>query len=405
MAVEILFFCWFLIATHVDQAAAQPIPGIYFNPGRTTAGSQLQSNIDFVVGFLAQNTPPNGYATCLGYGKTPDTVYANTGCYNRPDQQSCTVCINIAYSRAQTSAPLTIGATVWLNETVHQYACSLTFEVYNFTDSLLASRKCFQSSKVVVSLSLQSLPLDMLGILGPNASAPAPLTSFRFPGSSRLNVAAYFAGGVAGICFVFICGVVFFVLRWRWRPRGKVSDSENSVYNMGNPRLFTYNELSVATDSFSEENQLGQGGFGVVYKANLKDGTQVAVKKLSLHSKQGKQEFVNELNIITGIRHRNLAKLHGYCVEANERLLVYEFLENESSLALNWQSRFQITLGIARGLAYLHEESHFQIIHRDIKASNVLLDAKLQPKISDFGLSKLFDLDGEYGVSKVAGTL
>ncbi|EFJ29851.1 hypothetical protein SELMODRAFT_90825 [Selaginella moellendorffii] len=181
---------------------------------------------------------------------------------------------------------------------------------------------------------------------------------------------------------------------------------------MGNPRLFTYNELSVATDSFSEENQLGQGGFGVVYKANLKDGTQVAVKKLSLHSKQGKQEFVNELNIITGIRHRNLAMLHGYCVEANERLLVYEFLENgsldsalfQSSSALNWQSRFQITIGIARGLAYLHEESHFQIIHRDIKASNVLLDAKLQPKISDFGLSKLFDLDGKHVVSKVAGT-
>ncbi|EFJ08307.1 hypothetical protein SELMODRAFT_131979, partial [Selaginella moellendorffii] len=166
-------------------------------------------------------------------------------------------------------------------------------------------------------------------------------------------------------------------------------------------------------------------------------GSQVAVKKLSLQSNQGNREFVNEITIITGIQHRNLVRLKGYCVEADERLLVYEFLNkgsldralfsnnlllplfllltklkipsagSGSNVVLDWHSRFQIAIGIARGLAYLHEESHVQIIHRDIKASNILLDDKLQPKISDFGISKLFDLDKGFGFTstKVAGTL
>ncbi|EFJ17717.1 hypothetical protein SELMODRAFT_15884, partial [Selaginella moellendorffii] len=147
----------------------------------------------------------------------------------------------------------------------------------------------------------------------------------------------------------------------------------------------------------------------------LKDGSEVAVKQLDLHSKQGQREFVNELSIITSIQHKNLAKLRGYCLDRDDRILVYEFLENKSldqllfesatGIFLDWPTRFQIVLGVANGLAYLHEGSQKQIIHRDIKASNILLDHKLHPKISDFEISKLFNQEKGFTSTVIAGTM
>ncbi|GKV40176.1 hypothetical protein SLE2022_058470 [Rubroshorea leprosula] len=150
------------------------------------------------------------------------------------------------------------------------------------------------------------------------------------------------------------------------------------------------------------------------FQGKLNDGRIIAVKQLSVRSCQGKSQFVTEIRTITAVQHRNLVKLHGYCIEADQRLLVYEYLENKSldqalfgrgSLNLNWQTRYDICLGVARGLAYLHEESRLRIVHRDVKASNILLDSALIPKISDFGLAKLYDDTKTHLSTRVAGTI
>ncbi|KAL7130103.1 hypothetical protein ABFS83_13G111400 [Erythranthe nasuta] len=177
---------------------------------------------------------------------------------------------------------------------------------------------------------------------------------------------------------------------------------------------FSYTELRVATNNFHRSNKIGRGGFGTVYKGILKNGTEVAVKMLSAQSKQGEREFLTEIDTISNVVHPNLVELLGCCVDGPNRILVYEFLENSSidhallgakrSVKLNWERRSAICMGTARGLAYLHEELTPHIVHRDIKASNILLDKNFQPKIGDFGLAKLFPDDITHISTKLAGT-
>nr|CAB3485751.1 unnamed protein product [Digitaria exilis] len=182
---------------------------------------------------------------------------------------------------------------------------------------------------------------------------------------------------------------------------------------VGRPNVFSYSELRSATENFCSSNLLGEGGYGSVYKGKLSDGRVVAVKQLSQSSNQGKTQFAAEIETISRVQHRNLVRLYGCCLESKTPLLVYEYLENGSldhalfgkgGLNLDWSTRFEICLGIARGIAYLHEESTIRIVHRDIKASNVLLDSDLNPKISDFGLAKLYDDNKTHVSTKVAGT-
>ncbi|PIN04119.1 Serine/threonine protein kinase [Handroanthus impetiginosus] len=186
----------------------------------------------------------------------------------------------------------------------------------------------------------------------------------------------------------------------------------------GNLRMISYFDfqtLKKATKNFHQNNLLGRGGFGPVYFGKLDDGRLVAVKKLAAEkSQQGESEFLSEVKMITSIQHKNLVRLLGCCSDRSQRLLVYEYMKNrsldhiiygKSDVCLNWGTRFQIILGIARGLQYLHEDSHLRIVHRDIKASNILLDDKFQPRIGDFGLARFFPEDQAYLSTAFAGTL
>nr|AFP33768.1 SRK [Arabidopsis kamchatica subsp. kamchatica] len=179
--------------------------------------------------------------------------------------------------------------------------------------------------------------------------------------------------------------------------------------------LMEFKAVLIATDNFSDSNKLGQGGFGIVYKGRLLDGQEIAVKRLSETSTQGTSEFKNEMRLIARLQHINLVRLLGCCVDVDEKMLIYEYLENLSldfylfdktqSAKLNWKMRFDITNGIARGLLYLHQDSRFRIIHRDLKASNILLDKDMIPKISDFGMARIFARDEtEANTRKVVGT-
>ncbi|KAK3188244.1 hypothetical protein Dsin_027805 [Dipteronia sinensis] len=178
---------------------------------------------------------------------------------------------------------------------------------------------------------------------------------------------------------------------------------------------FNFSTIKAATDDFRDDNKLGQGGFGAVYKGRFPNGQDIAVKRLSTNSGQGDLEFKNEVLLMAKLHHRNLVRLLGFCLEGNERLLIYEFVLN-SSLdnfifdpikrgLLDWETRYRIIGGIARGILYLHEDSRLRIIHRDLKSSNVLLDLDMNPKISDFGMARLFEMDQTQGdTSRIVGT-
>nr|XP_043626132.1 cold-responsive protein kinase 1-like [Erigeron canadensis] len=253
------------------------------------------------------------------------------------------------------------------------------------------------------------------------ALSPTPLsldeesTAKKHHSSSMI----FFLGGLIVLLILLILLYVF----WKFvRPAQlrKAAKREKSCkdYFSGNLRTISYfrfQALKKATKNFHDDNFLGRGGFGSVYRGKLQDGRLVSIKKLSLDkSQQGDAEFLAEVRMITSIQHKNLVRLLGCCNEGAQRILVYEYMKNRSldliiygknDQYLNWSTRFQIILGIARGLQYLHEDSHIRIVHRDIKASNILLDEKFQPRIGDFGLARFFPEDQAYLSTAFAGTL
>ncbi|KAL7243947.1 hypothetical protein ACSBR1_016214 [Camellia fascicularis] len=227
--------------------------------------------------------------------------------------------------------------------------------------------------------------------------------------------------GFTTISGVVLLGAFMYGLH-RWRANQRVNKENRRkdfemVDSMDTSELpiIGFDKILAATDNFSITNKLGEGGFGPVYKGKLEDGQLVAVKRLSRHSGQGVEEFKNEIILISKLQHRNLVRLLGCCIEGEEKLLVYEYMTNKSldtflfdatkKVKLDWAKRFHIIQGIARGLLYLHRDSCLRVIHRDLKASNILLDDHMNSKISDFGLARTFQVTQELAnTHRVVGT-
>ncbi|XP_027353707.1 G-type lectin S-receptor-like serine/threonine-protein kinase At4g27290 isoform X1 [Abrus precatorius] len=227
---------------------------------------------------------------------------------------------------------------------------------------------------------------------------------------------------IIAITFAAICGALLLCIYVIYRVRRNITDkSKTTIDNIDRQLedldlpLFDLLTITIATNSFSLNNKIGQGGFGPVYKGKLPDGQEIAVKRLSRTSGQGMPEFITEVKLIAKLQHRNLVKLLGCCIRGQEKLLVYEYMVNGSldsfifdkikGKLLDWPQRFHIIFGVARGLLYLHQDSRLRIIHRDLKASNVLLDDQLNPKISDFGMARAFGGDQTEGnTNRVVGT-
>ncbi|KAM6574518.1 hypothetical protein CsatA_022845 [Cannabis sativa] len=222
---------------------------------------------------------------------------------------------------------------------------------------------------------------------------------------------------VVGISISVFCLILLIIgiITWKRYQNNKHAKETSKLSGMELiTGSFTLRQLRAATDDFHSDNILGKGGFGSVYKGHLSDGTVIAVKQLSSKSRQGNREFITEIGMISGLQHQNLVKLYGCCIEGNQLLLVYEYMENnnlghalfgKSGLKLDWSTRFNICVGIAKGLLFLHEGSPLKIVHRDIKATNVLLDRDLNAKISDFGLAKLHEEDDSHISTRIAGTI
>ncbi|KAK7320404.1 hypothetical protein VNO77_29838 [Canavalia gladiata] len=254
------------------------------------------------------------------------------------------------------------------------------------------------------------------GVYGPLISAISVDPNFKVPsrdgGRTYVMLAISIAAGVL-VVLILVLGIM---RRMGWLGGKDPVYKELRGIDL-QTGLFTLRQIKAATKNFDAANKIGEGGFGSVYKGLLSDGTIIAVKQLSSKSKQGNREFVNEIGMISGLQHPNLVKLYGCCVEGNQLILIYEYMENnclsrilfgkdpDCRTKLDWPTRKKICLGIAKALAYLHEESRIKIIHRDIKASNVLLDKDFNAKVSDFGLAKLIEDDKTHVSTRVAGTI
>ncbi|XP_028752820.1 probable LRR receptor-like serine/threonine-protein kinase At1g06840 isoform X2 [Neltuma alba] len=234
-------------------------------------------------------------------------------------------------------------------------------------------------------------------------------TSKKSSGISKGALVGIIIGTVA--CAVILSGIVslviFGVLTRRQHSISKRHQTSKISIKIDGVRAFTYEEMAQATENFSDTAQVGQGGYGKVYKGILVDGTVVAIKRAQEGSLQGEREFLTEIQLLSRLHHRNLVSLVGYCDEEGEQMLVYEFMSNgtlrdhlsaHSKEALSFAMRMRIALGSAKGILYLHTEADPPIFHRDVKASNILLDSRFTAKVADFGLSRLAPVPDIEGV-------
>ncbi|KAL7213376.1 hypothetical protein ACSBR2_015989 [Camellia fascicularis] len=359
-----------------------------------------EKNISDIVGFVvvlkdfmnrlsdqAAFNPSNlMFATGKTKISTNETIYGLVQCTRDISRSDCRVCLNSEFGDLDGCCDYRQGGTVLSRN------CNMRFQLYPFYN------------EPTVNGNRKKIKVAML-VTGPTT---------------------FVLAGLAAGCYV---------IRHQRSNRTRKDEEKSQsalLQELANPPSVDINQegefvssqelpfmelatIKAATGNFSDTNKLGQGGFGTVYKGQLLDGREVAVKRLSSCSEQGLEEFTNEVLLILKLQHKNLVRLLGFCIDGEEKLLIYEYMPNGSldvflfdprkRAQMNWSRRLNIINGIARGMLYLHEDSRLRIIHRDLKPSNVLLDSELNPKISDFGMARIFGgSDGATNTAKIVGT-
>ncbi|XP_043687390.1 cysteine-rich receptor-like protein kinase 10 [Telopea speciosissima] len=283
-------------------------------------------------------------------------------------------------------------------------SCNVRFEFYPFY-GLTASAP----SPSPTTLVSPSPSLNLVSPLPPSNRTTIP----EKQGSSSRKIVAIVVPVAGG--GVILLSILLYCLLIRKKKKDPSKENGGNILISAESLQFDFSTILEATDNFAGANKIGEGGFGSVYKGKLPNGQEIAVKRLSRNSGQGAAEFMNEVVLVAKLQHRNLVRLLGFCLEGEEKILIYEFVTNKSldyflfdpekCMQLDWQRRYKIIGGIARGLLYLHEDSCLRIIHRDLKASNILLNEDMNPKISDFGLARIFgENQAQANTNRIVGT-
>ncbi|KAJ9541154.1 hypothetical protein OSB04_027660 [Centaurea solstitialis] len=341
-----------------NQSASQPITTFNLEVGRLLSDIRdaTPKTSNFYVASTRQITSDN------------TTMYAFAQCVENTSLTICQTCMNTAYNRLFNCLPSTKGKFFDLG-------C-----VARYSDTPFFNEN--QTTNIINVLK---------GEVG-----------------AQSNMVPIIAGAIGGVVLLFLILVLWILYRLRTKSKKTEEADLKGAIN------YNYKDLQLATNDFSEENILGKGGYGEVFKAILDDNSIVAVKKLQVQHARVKEEFQNEVMLISNVHHRNLLRLLGWSSDGSDLLLVLEYMPNGSldqflwgakRGTLDWKQRFEIVYGIAKGLTHLHNEFHIKIIHRDIKSSNILLGDDFKPKIADFGLARFQPEDQTHISTKFAGTL
>ncbi|KZV46755.1 Cysteine-rich RLK 29 [Dorcoceras hygrometricum] len=384
----------------------ETMPTVFaWNIGNASSPNVFMSDVRTLLDNLRSAAASGGSVRKVAAGNMTSvdsqTIFSLVQCTPDLSPESCNACL-------RESADVPSQCNNKKGCRVMKPSCSIRYEVSSFYNvTRLQEIQALVTPRQPPSSSLPPTP--------PPPPPPPPEATPGTKGDNKTRTIIIVVVAIV-VCVCLIVAVLAGVLLKK-RSKKKLTEALESApdINAAESLQHDFHEIKAATRDFSKANILGQGGFGAVYKGKLSNGQEVAVKRLSVESGQGDMEFKNEVLLLAKLQHRNLVRLLGFSMEGKERLLIYEFIENKSLDMfifdpvkrgyLNWEMRYKIIGGIARGLLYLHEESRFKIIHRDLKASNILLDGDMNPKIADFGMARLCVTDETQGsTNRIVGT-
>ncbi|XP_047154509.1 cysteine-rich receptor-like protein kinase 10 [Vigna umbellata] len=366
--------------TYFDPASIEPGASLWNGENISTSdlgsfNGTLFGLLDDLVEETANSNSARKFATGdreFAESSAQRRVYALTECEPSLTSSSCEECLQNAISTVPSCCEGKEGARALLAW------CNVRYELFQFY----------------------------------NTNATSPPSS----GNNHYALRVILIVSLVIVSIILLCGVCYFIFK---RSRKKYNTLLRENFGEESSTLeslhFDLATIEVATKKFSHENRIGEGGFGDVYKGILQDGREIAVKKLSHSSGQGAAEFKNEILLIAKLQHKNLVTLLGFCLEAEEKMLIYEFVPNKSldyflfdpykSSQMNWSERYKIIQGITQGILYLHEHSRLKVIHRDLKPSNILFDVNMNVKISDFGMARIVGVDQyQRNTNRIVGT-
>ncbi|XP_073289323.1 cysteine-rich receptor-like protein kinase 15 [Primulina huaijiensis] len=388
-------FCTIRYSDEAMYGIMQPNPTyIWWNSGNASRPNEFMADVRKLLDNLRDKAAGGGSLWKVASGNTSSinsqNIFSLVQCTPDLSPDSCSACLREAVD-LPTQCNNKKGCRVL------KPSCNIRYEVASFYNETR-----LQEIQALITPPSSSLP--------PGPSSPTT------PGTKGHSKVQTIIIVVVSIVVCLLVAVVAFILLIKRTKKKQMEQLETTPdINVAESLQYDFHEIKAATQDFSNDNKIGQGGFGAVYKGKLSNGREIAVKRLSVDSGQGDVEFKNEVLLVAKLQHRNLVRLLGFSMEGKERLLIYEFVENTSldrfifdsikGNYLDWEMRYKIIGGISRGLLYLHEESRIKIIHRDLKASNILLDGEMNPKIADFGMARLFAADEtQANTNRIVGT-